>query len=50
MGALKAKTGVKPMSTSDMTRWTDGAFATADADKSKSVTLAELQSYLAHGA
>jgi hypothetical protein len=50
MGALKAKTGAKPMSTSDMTKCADGAFTTADADKSKSVTLAELQSYLAHGA
>ncbi len=46
MGALKAKTGEKPMAPAEMTKWSDGAFATADKDKSKSVTLAELQNYL----
>jgi hypothetical protein len=46
MGALRAKTGEKPMAPAEMTKWSDGAFATADKDKSKSVTLAELQSYL----
>jgi hypothetical protein len=50
MGALKAKTGAKPMSASEMSKWTDGAFMTADTDKSKSVTLAELQHYLTQGA
>jgi hypothetical protein len=50
MGALKAKTNAKPMGTAEMTKWSDGAFATADKDKSKSVSLAELQSYLTQGA
>jgi len=50
MGALKAKTGAAPMSAPEMTKWTDGAFSTADADKSKTVTLVELQNYLTKGA
>ena len=50
MGALKAKSGEKPMPAAEMTKWSDGAFATADKDKSKSVTLAELQTYLTQGA
>jgi hypothetical protein len=50
MGALKAKTNAKPMGAAEMTKWSDGAFATADADKSKSVTLVELQNYLTKGA
>ncbi len=50
MGALKAKTGAKPMSAAETTKWTDGAFTTADADRSKTVTLVELQNYLTKGA
>lgn len=50
MGALKAKLGEKPMPAAEMTKWSDGAFATADKDKSKAVTLAELQTYLTQGA
>lgn len=50
MGALKATSGAKPMPAAEMAKWADGAFATADADKSKSVTLAELQNYLTQGA
>lgn len=50
MGALKAKSGEKPMPAAEMTKWSDGAFATADKDKSKAVTLAELQTYLTQGA
>ncbi len=50
MGALKAKTGEKPMAPAAMTKWSDGAFATADKDKSKTVTLVELQTYLTQGA
>ncbi len=50
MGALKAKTGAAPMSPADMTKWTDGAFTTADTDKSKAITLVELQNYLTKGA
>ena len=50
MAALKAKSGEKPMPAAEMTKWSDGAFATADKDKSKAVTLAELQTYLTQGA
>ena len=50
MGALKAKTGTKPMSVAEMTKWSDGAFATAENDKSKAVTLADLQTYVTQGA
>lgn len=50
MGALKAKTSDKPMPAAEMTKWSDGAFATADKDKSKTVTLVELQTYLTQGA
>ncbi len=50
MGALKAKTDAKPMPASEMKKWSDGAFATADTDKSKTVTLAELQTYLTKSA
>lgn len=50
MSALKAKTNAKPMAAAEMTKWSDGAFATADKDKSKTVTLAELQTYLTQGA
>jgi Ca2+-binding EF-hand superfamily protein len=50
MGALKAKTGEKPMAPAEMNKWSDGAFATADKDKSKTVTLVELQAYLTQGA
>ena len=50
MGAMKAKTDAKPMAAAEMTKWSDGAFATADKDKNKTVTLAELQTYLTQGA
>ncbi|MES2289594.1 MAG: hypothetical protein V4530_07630 [Pseudomonadota bacterium] len=50
MTALKAKTDAKPTPAAEMAKWTDGAFATADKDKSKSLTLAELQTYLTAGA
>ena len=50
MGALKAKTDAKPMPAAEMKKWSDGAFATADTDKSKTVTLAELQTYLTKSA
>ena len=50
MGALKAKSGEKPMPAAEMTKWSSGAFATADKDKSKTVTLVELQTYLTQGA
>jgi hypothetical protein len=47
IGTLKAKTDTTPTPAAEMTKYTDGAFTTADKDKSKTVTLAELQSYLA---
>lgn len=50
MGALKAKSGEKPLAAAEQAKWTNGAFATADKDKSKSVTLVELQTYLTAGA
>lgn len=50
MGALKSKSDPKPMPVAEMTKWSDGAFASADKDKSKSVTLAELQNFLTAGA
>lgn len=50
MTALKAKTDTKPTPAAELAKWTDGAFATADKDKSKSLTLAELQTYLTAGA
>jgi Ca2+-binding EF-hand superfamily protein len=50
MGALKAKSGQPAMSASAMTTYTNGAFTTADKDKSKSVSLPELQTYLTAGA
>lgn len=50
MGALKAKSGEKPLAAAEQTKWTNGAFATADKDKSKTLTLVELQTYLTAGA
>jgi len=50
MGALKAKNGEPAMSASARTTYMTGAFATADKDKSKSVSLSELQTYLTAGA
>jgi Ca2+-binding EF-hand superfamily protein len=50
MGALKAKTGEPAMKPAEMTKWSDGAFATADKDKNTAVSLAELQNYLTAGA
>jgi hypothetical protein len=50
MNALKAKSGDKPLAAAEQTKWTNGAFATADKDKSKTLTLVELQTYLTAGA
>ena len=50
MMALKVKTGEKPMAAAELTKWTNGAFGTADKDQSKSLTLAEVQTYLTAGA
>ena len=50
MAALKAKNGEKPMAAAAMAKWTNGAFNAADKDKSKSLTLAEVQTYLTAGA
>ena len=50
MAALKAKNGEKPMAAAAMAKWTNGAFSTADKDKSKSLSLAEVQTYLTAGA
>lgn len=50
MGALKAKTDAKPLPAAELKKWSDGAFATADTDKSKTVTLVELQTYLTQSA
>lgn len=50
MGALKEKADGKPTPAAELTKFSDGAFATADTDKSKAVTLAELQTYLTRGA
>jgi hypothetical protein len=50
IGALKSKSDATPTPAAEMTKYTDGAFATADKDKSKTISLAELQSYLTAGA
>lgn len=50
MGALKSKSGEPAMPAAEMTKWSNGAFATADKDKSTSVSLAELTTYLTAGA
>lgn len=53
MIALKdqeAKATGKTLQPAEVTAWADGAFATADADKSTSVTKAELVTYLSGGA
>lgn len=50
IGTLKAKTDVTPTPAAELTKYTEGAFVTADKDKSKSVTLSELQTYLTAGA
>lgn len=44
--ALKDKSGDAEMKPADKMSWLKGAFTTADKDKSKSVTLAELTDYL----
>jgi hypothetical protein len=46
IGALKEKADGRPTPPAELTKFADGAFATADTDKSKTVTLAELQTYL----
>ncbi|RVT40958.1 EF-hand domain-containing protein [Sphingobium algorifonticola] len=53
MMALKdqeAKATGKTLQPAEVTAWADGAFMTADADKSTSVTKAELVTYLSGGA
>ena len=53
MVALKdqeMKTSGKTLAPAEVTAWADGAFATADADKSTSVSKPELISYLSSGA
>ncbi|EZP70840.1 putative uncharacterized protein precursor [Sphingomonas paucimobilis] len=53
MVALKGqemKTTGKTLAPAEITAWADGAFATADADKSTTVSKAELISYLSGGA
>ena len=44
------KSSGKTLPPAEVTAWADGAFVTADADKSTSVTKAELVSYLSGGA
>ena len=44
--ALKEKSGDATMKTADQTSWLKKAFATADKDKTKDVSLAELTDYL----
>jgi Ca2+-binding EF-hand superfamily protein len=50
MVALKAKSGSPEMKPADKKAWLDGAFATADKDKNKAVSQAELTTYLTAGA
>ncbi len=50
MMALRSKSGQPPMSDAASATFVTGAFATADKDKSKSVSLVELQNYLTGGA
>lgn len=49
MLALKEKSGAAPMKAAEKAAWLKGAFATADTDKDKSVSQAELTAYLAAG-
>jgi hypothetical protein len=44
--ALKEKSGGTPMKPDEKTSWLKGAFTTADKDKDKAVSLAELTDYL----
>ncbi len=44
--ALKEKSGDTSMKPADKSAWLKSAFTTADKDKSKGVTLAELTDYL----
>ena len=46
MIALKEKSASEPMQPAEKTSWLKSAFTTADKDKSKGVTLAELTDYL----
>ena len=53
MAALKdqeMKSSGQKLAAADVVAWTDGAFNTADADKSMSVSKPELISYLSRGA
>jgi hypothetical protein len=48
--ALKEKSGGAAMKPSEKSTWLKGAFTTADADKDKAVSQAELATYLTAGA
>ena len=50
MITLKAKSGEKPLSPTELAAWVSGAFTATDKDQSKTITLAELQAYLTKGA
>jgi hypothetical protein len=50
MVALKAKSGGPALKPADQKAWLNGAFATADKDKNKSVSQTELTTYLTAGA
>jgi hypothetical protein len=50
MLALKAKSSGPAMKPADQKAWLNGAFATADKDKNKAVSQAELITYLTAGA
>ncbi len=50
MVALKDKSGGEAMKPADKTAWLKGAFTSADADKNKAVSEAELTTYLTAGA
>ncbi|MDB5714239.1 MAG: EF-hand protein [Sphingomonadales bacterium] len=50
MVALKAKSGGPAMKPADQKAWLNGAFTTADKDKNKAVSQAELTTYLTAGA
>jgi len=46
MVALRTKSDAAPMKAAEQTSWLKGAFTTADKDKNKTVSLAELTDYL----
>jgi hypothetical protein len=46
MTAMRDRAGEKPLAAKEQTTWLKGAFATADADKSKTVSQDELTTFL----